>query len=148
VPTEEEASTYNANFELYVLREDLTINPIPERADAMRAQAVEEGGLCNIQIPAYLETDTTDSYLSTVVSSATTSTQCNVDVCRSEGCHVCTDVEGNVTCTLCATSSECDGLGNVIEYRYCECDAVVTVTENNEFALYTGKVVLVRFARS
>lgn len=119
----------------------MTVNPIPERADALRAQAAEEGGLCSIQIPAYTEGHTTDGYLSTVVSSVTASPQCTVAVCRSEGCHACTEEGGNVTCLPCAVSNDCDGLANVIEYRFCECDAVLTVNENNEFALFTGKKV-------
>jgi hypothetical protein len=135
-------STYNAHYELYVLKEDLTVNPIPERASLMRAQAEEEGGLCSIQIPAYEEADTIDSYLEAVVSSITSSAQCNIDVCRSEGCHACLDDGENATCLPCSTSSDCDGLENVIEYRYCECDAVVTITENNEFAMYTGRYSL------
>ena len=138
-PTEEDTSTYNADFELYVLREELTVNPIPERADAMRAQAQEEGGLCKFEIPAYTDVDTTDSYLDAVVSSVTETAYCNVNVCRSEGCYGCIDEEGNTTCVPCDASNSCDGLANVVEYRLCDCDAVVTVNENNEFALYTGK---------
>lgn len=68
-PTEEAASTYKEDFELYVLREDVTVNPIAERADSMREQAAEEGGLCVIKIPAYNDADTTESYLGSVVSS-------------------------------------------------------------------------------
>ena len=138
-PTEEDTSTYNADFELYVLREELTVNPIPERADAMRAQAQEEGGLCKFEIPAYTDVDTTDSYLDAVVSSVRETAYCNVNVCRSEGCYGCIDEEGNTTCVPCDASNSCDGLANVVEYRLCDCDAVVTVNENNEFALYTGK---------
>ena len=132
-------STHVSDFELYVLKEDLVVNPIPERADALRAQAVEEGGLCNIQIPAYTDTDTTDSYLNAVVSSVTASDTCTVNVCRSEGCNVCIDEGGNITCVPCDNSGDCDGLTNIVEYRFCDCDTVVTVNENNEFALYTGK---------
>lgn len=141
MPTEEDPSTFVTDYELYVLRQDLKVNPIPERADELREQAADEGGLCSIQIPAYTEADTTDSYLSTVVSSVTASAQCSIDVCRSEGCHVCTDEGGNATCVPCSASSDCDGLANVIEYRFCECDVVITVNENNEFTLYTGKEV-------
>ena len=117
----------------------MTVNPIPERAQGLRAQAAEEGGLCNIQIPAFAEDDTTSTYLDAVVASVTQSPDCIVDVCRSEGCHVCLDGEENVVCIPCAASDECDGLENVKEYRYCDCDAVVTVNEYNEFAMYTGK---------
>lgn len=141
-PTEEAASTYKEDFELYVLREDVTVNPIAERADSMREQAAEEGGLCVIKIPAYNDADTTESYLGSVVSSVSGSAQCTVNVCRSVGCHGCTGEGGNTTCVPCATStsSDCDGLANVVEYRYCDCDAVVTVNENNEFSVFTGKV--------
>ena len=138
-PTENDKSTYTENLELYVLRQDLTVNPIPERADALREQAAEEGGLCNIKIPAYEEDDTTSKYLDTVVASVTSSPNCTIDVCRSEGCHVCTDEGVDITCTQCADSDECDGLENVKEYRFCDCDAVVTVNKYNEFELYTGK---------
>jgi hypothetical protein len=132
--------TVNSNFELYVLREDLTVNPIPERADALRAQAATEGGLCSIQIPSYTEIDTTDSYLTSVVSSVTSSAQCNIDVCRSGGCNACSDEAGTTTCRPCNSTGDCDGLGNIIEYRYCDCDVVVTVDDLNQFSLYTGKV--------
>ena len=134
-PKEEEAS----DFELYIIREDLTINPIPERADALRAQAAAEGGLCGITIPAYTDVETTDSYLNAIVSSVTASAECAINVCRSEGCHACTEEGGNSTCTPCVASSDCDTLANVIEYRFCDCDTVVTVNGDNEFVLYTGK---------
>ena len=134
--------TFVTHFEFYVLREDLAINPIPERSAELRSKAAEENGLCSISIPAYSDTDTTDSYLTSVVSSVTASAQCTFDVCRSEGCHVCTDEGGNSTCVPCDASGDCDGLANVVEYRYCDCDAVVTVNENNEFILYTGEKYL------
>lgn len=134
-------STYNAYFELYVLREDVTFNPIPERAYEMRAQAEDEGGLCNIQIPPYPEKGTTNSYLDAVVSSVTANPNCAVNICRSKGCHACSVEGGNTTCAPCGESSDCDGLENVEEYRYCDCDVVVTVDELNQFALYTGKKV-------
>ena len=117
----------------------MTVNPIAERADALRAQAAAEGGLCGITIPAYTDADTTDSYLNAIVSSVTASAECTVDVCRSEGCHVCTEEGGNATCAPCAVSSDCDGLADVVEYRFCDCDTVATVDENNKFVLYTGK---------
>ena len=129
-----------SNFELYVIKEDIVINPIPENLDALREQAAAEGGLCDITIPAYsTDTDTADSYLTAVVTSVATSTECTVDVCRSEGCHVCTEVGGNATCALCNASSDCDGLAYVVEYKFCDCDTVVTVNEDNEFVMYTGK---------
>ena len=106
----------------------------------MRAQAAADGGLCNIQIPIYSDTGGVDSFLSTVVSSVTASADCVVDVCRSEGCHVCTaNNGGEPICELCDTSSHCDGKQNVVEYRYCDCDVVVTANENNEFTMLTGK---------
>lgn len=118
----------------------MTVNPIPERADGLREQALAEGGLCDITIPAYsTDTDTTDSYLTAVASSVVASTECTVDVCRSEGCHVCTEEGGNATCTPCIVSSDCDGLANVVEYRFCDCDVVVTVNEDTEFVMYTGE---------
>ena len=134
-PTDDETSS----FELYVIKEDLVINPIPENQGALREQAATEGGLCGITIPAYTDTDTTESYLAAVVSSITASTECTIDVCRSEGCHVCLEDGGNATCASCNSSSDCDGLANVVEYRFCDCDTVVTVNEYNEFAMYTGK---------
>ena len=129
---------YTADFELYVLREDLTVNPIPERAAELRAQAIQENGLCDISIQPYSNsTDTVDSYLTSVVSSVS-GPDCGVDVCRSEGCHACVDDGGgNATCIPCASSDECDGLENVIEYRYCDCDAVVTVDKYDKFRMYT-----------
>ena len=137
--TPADETDYNADFELYVLRNDLTVNPFPERAAEMRTQAEAEGGLCNIQIPIY--TDDNDSFLSAVVASVTESSECTVDVCRSEGCHACIDDDGGeLTCEQCDTSDECDKKKNVVEYRYCDCDAVVTVNENNEFALFTGEM--------
>jgi hypothetical protein len=114
------------------------MNPIPERAAQMRAQARSEGGLCVIEIPEYL--DSAHDFLDYVVLSIT-GADCSIDACRSEECHVCTEVEvgEDVTCTLCSSSSDCDGLEDVVEYRDCECDAVVTVNENDEFVLYTGE---------
>jgi hypothetical protein len=127
------------SFELYALREDLTINPIPERADQMRTQATNESGLCKIEIPAY--NDTNDGFLDSVVLSVT-GTDCSIDVCRSEECHACTKKDGeDLSCALCSSSSDCDGLEDVVEYRHCECDAVVTVNEKNEFTLYTGELI-------
>ena len=136
--------TFDTEFELYVIKEDLTANPIPERADTLRALALDEGGLCHITIPAYSDSDTTDSYLTAIVSSIVASSECTVNVCRSEGCHVCTEVGGNETCAPCTASSDCDGIVDVVEYRYCDCDAVVTVNENNEFVMYTGKVFVTK----
>lgn len=120
------------------MRDDLTVNPIPERADAIRIQVAEEGGLCAIDIPIFTDTD---DFLDSVVSSVSGSTQCTVNVCRSEGCHKCTEnLGGNPTCVPCATSNECDAPEEeVIEYRYCDCDLVATVNVDNEFALYTGE---------
>lgn len=119
-------------FELYVLQEDLTVNPIPKRADKMRTQAVNDGGLCTIEIPAYTDVD---DFLDTVVSSVT-GADCDVNVCRSEGCQACTKNGG---CNPCSSSFHCDGLANIQEYRYCDCDVVVTINEKDEFAMYTGK---------
>jgi hypothetical protein len=112
------------------------MNPIPERADQMRAQAKIEGGLCIIEIPEFL--DSTHDFLDYVVLSIV-GADCSIDACRSEDCNVCTENGEDVNCTLCSSSSDCDGLEDVVEYRYCECDAVVTVNENNEFVLYTGE---------
>ena len=139
-PTEEELATYNGNFELYVIREDLTVNPIAARAEALRDQAVQEGGLCSIQIRPYTEGDTTESYLSDFVSSMSGS-HCDVDLCVSTGCHACTENNGEVTCAPCASSDDCDGLSNVVDYRFCNCDLVVTVDHNDKFMLYTGKSI-------
>lgn len=126
-----------------MLKSELTVNPIAERADALRTQAATDGGLCDIQIPIYADTDTADSFLSTVVSSVTASADCVLDVCRSEGCHVCVDENGGEpACELCATSTNCDGKQNVVEYRYCDCDVVVTVNEKSEFSLLTGKEIV------
>lgn len=112
------------------------MNPIPERADQMRSQAVTEGGLCTIEIPAFTDAD---GFLDALVFSVT-GADCSINVCRSEECHVCTEgIGGDATCAPCTSSNNCDGLENVAEYRYCDCDAVVTVNENNEFALYTGE---------
>lgn len=132
-------------FELYVLREDLTVNPIPERADAMRTQAEEGGGLCAIGIPIFTDTD---GFLNATVDSVTPSAQCNITVCRSGGCHACNTTEGENICSFCSTSADCDGLENVLEYRYCDCDAVVTVNDNDEFVLYTGEITIFIFDKT
>ena len=127
-------------FELYVLRNDLSVNPIPERAGTMRAQAIEEGGLCAIQIPVYTDTDGfLDAIVSSVTTSASASNQCNITVCRSEVCHACTEnvTQGENICEPCSSSADCDGIENVVEYRYCDCDAVATINDSNEFVLYT-----------
>lgn len=124
------------SFELYVLRGDLETNPIPERAADMRIQAVDEDGLCAFDIPAYNATNDTDIFLNTIVSSVT-GADCSITVCRSAGCHKCED---ETTCVLCDTSSDCDASeGEVLEYRYCNCDAVATVNEIGEFTLITGE---------
>lgn len=126
------------SFEFYVLRGDLTVNPIPERAPDMRAQAVNEDGLCAFDIPAYTDTD---GFLDAVVSSVS-GADCSFSVCRTAGCHKCIEDGGEAICTPCDASSDCDATeGEALEYRYCpnNCDAVVTVNENNEFALLTGK---------
>ena len=137
IATEEaDLVNYNADFELYVLREDLTVNPIPERAAELRSQAVQENGLCDINIPPYTDTDTVDSYLTAVVSSVS-GPDCGVTLCRSEGCHACVDDDGDATCIPCTTSDDCDGLQDVVEYRYCDCDGVVTVDAYDKFLLYT-----------
>lgn len=136
--TEEEYAAYNGDFELYVLREDLTVNPIAGRAEALRNQALQEGGLCSIQIHPYAVGDTTESYLNEFVSSMSGS-HCDVDLCVSTGCHVCTENSGEVDCAPCASSDDCDGLSNVVDYRFCDCDLVVTVDNNDKFMLYTGK---------
>ena len=126
-------------FELYVIREDLIVNPIPERADTMRTQAEEGGGLCDMEIPIFTDTD---GFLGAVAASVTTSAQCNINLCRSEGCYACIESEGENVCSPCSTSADCDGLENVLEYRYCDCDAVVTVNDSNEFVLYTGEIAI------
>ena len=125
------------SFELYVLKQDLTVNPIPERADQLRDQAIIEGGLCTIDIPAYTDVN---GFLGDIVLSVT-GADCDVQVCRSGECDVCTrEIIGDPICTPCASSGACDGLEDVVEFRYCDCDLVVTVDENNEFAMYTGKM--------
>ena len=116
-----------------MLREDLTMNPIPGRADQMRAQAAREGGLCAIEIPGYTDTD---GFLDTIVSSVT-GDSCNFNVCGAAGCRACLEEGSQVKCVLCNATNDCDGLENVVEYRCDVCDAVVTLNENNEFAMYT-----------
>jgi hypothetical protein len=118
------------------LRGDLEVNPIPERAADLRIQAVDEDGLCAFDIPAYTNIDI---FLDAIVSSVT-GADCNIDVCRSAGCHKCAEIKGELKCELCQSSSDCDASeGEVLEYRYCNCDAVATVNENDEFRLFTGK---------
>ena len=111
------------------------MNPIPGRADQIREQAASEGGLCAIQIPSY--TDVT-GFLDTVVSSII-GDQCNFNVCQAAGCQACLEEGSEVKCLQCNTTNDCDGLENVVEYKCDTCDAVVTLNENNEFAMYTGK---------
>ena len=112
----------------------MIVNPIPERADVMRSQAAEGSGLCSIEIPAYTNTD---KFLDGIKNSVVLGSDCNVTVCRNVGCHVCFN---NETCVECIDdSSGCDGMEDVAYFKNCDCDAVVTVNEQNEFALYTGE---------
>lgn len=107
------------------------MNPIAERADVMRTQAAEANGLCSIEIPAYTDTD---GFLDGIVNSV--GSDCNITVCRSEECHVCFT---NETCLECINDSGCDEIEDVDYFKNCDCDAVVTVNEEKEFALYTGE---------
>ena len=125
----------STTLELYVIREDLVVNPIPERADVMRTQAAESGGLCSIEIPAYTNTD---GFLDAIVNSVLGS-DCDIKVCRSKGCHLCYN-NNTLGCVECIDgSTNCDGIEDVAYFKNCNCDAVVTINEKDEFALYTGE---------
>jgi hypothetical protein len=122
-------------FHLYVIKGDLKVNPIPEKAEQLRALAAAEGGLCSIEIPAYTDTD---AFLNGVKTSATTGEDCNTVICRSEGCTV---VFQNGTEIACTATNSCEGLTEteVQDFKNCDCDVIVSVNELNEFVLYTGK---------
>lgn len=119
-------------FELYVIKDDLKVNPIPEKAKQLRSQAIDGNGLCDIKIPAFINTI---NFLDTVKASVTGSA-CAVSMCRSTGCLACFH---NSTCVECLESTNCDGQKDIKEYKNCDCDIVVTTNEKNEFTLFTGK---------
>jgi hypothetical protein len=118
-------------FELYVIKDDLNANPIPEKAKQLRSQAMDGSGLCNIEIPAYVNQN---NFLDAVKASVT-GNHCGISVCRSVGCHACFR---NSTCIVCGEGTNCDGKENIDEYKNCDCDIVATTNANNEFTLYTG----------
>lgn len=126
------AITASKEFELYIIKDDLKVNPIPQKAQQLRSQAMDGDGLCSIEIPAFTNKN---SFLDTVKKSVT-GNNCGIKVCRSAGCHACFR---NNTCTVCGLGTNCDEQQNIEEYKNCDCDIVVTTNPNSEFTLYTGK---------
>jgi hypothetical protein len=119
--------TESAVFELYVMKSDPMVNPIPEKADQLRSQALKEDGVCRLEIPAY--SGTSSEFINSIIGNVT---GCGIVVCPSEGCERCSDD----TCVLCE-GGDCDGEAGVEEYRGCDCDVVVTVDGENKLKLFS-----------
>lgn len=134
----------SSTFELYVIKDDLKVNPIPGNALDLRTQAVANGYLCSIQIPVYTDTE---PFLSAVKSSITGS-DCGLTICRSQGCTARLAEDGDTEIfILCDASNNCDGMADIQEYTNCDCDVVVTVDtvddDQKNFALYTGETITI-----
>jgi hypothetical protein len=125
--------TDSGTFELCVIKDDLMVNPIPEKSPQIKSQAQSGDGLCTIQIPTYTDTE---AFLSTVQSSVT-GNDCGITICRAEGCIARL---ANNTKIMCNATSSCDEMKDIEEYMNCDCDVVVTADGDNNFALYTGKL--------
>ena len=66
-------------YELYVLR-DLTVNPIPENAEALRKLALENGSVCNVTFSSQLVAE----YITNFNNGCDTITACDVNDCSDE----------------------------------------------------------------
>jgi hypothetical protein len=100
-----------SSFELYILRNDLSVNPIAENAASLRDQAISEGGLCDISI--YDLNDVANDIVSDIVASITGG-DCGVTACSADQCVPCNSI-------VCSG----DIVAGISEFRYCDCDLVV-----------------------
>jgi hypothetical protein len=95
---------------LYILRDEFTVNPIPDNAEQLRDQAENEGGLCAITIGNYTDDD---SFVDEIINSIT-GDDCSITVCNDTMCDAC-------------NSTTCENVEEVTDYRNCDCDLVVSI---------------------
>jgi hypothetical protein len=108
-------------FDLYILKGEFTVNPIPDNAERLREQAQDEGGLCAINIPTYTDDD---SFVSEIISSIT-GENCSITACDATSCDAC-------------NATTCENVEEVTDYRNCDCDLVVSIDNaDHELVLST-----------
>lgn len=112
-----------STFELYILRDDLSVNPIAENAASLRDQAIGEDGLCSFTI--YDLDDVTNNILADTLASILGS-DCNVTACDATLCIPCNS-------TLCSA----DVVADITEFRYCECDVAVGIDDADTLFMFT-----------
>ena len=112
-------STVSKTFELYVLYDDLSVNPIAGNADVLRQQARNDGNsLCSITFPVPYGPGWNESVVNGV-KAIDDNSSCSITVCLT---GECTAPDNNKT----------------LEYHNCTraCDIVIE-DKDNKFSLYT-----------
>ena len=105
-------------FELYVIREDLDANPIAENAASLRAQAE----VCNIEFGMFNSGSSNIVWIDSVVNSIDDSS-CVFTVCS------------HLDCESGLIRPQPDG--DIEGYRFCECDVVVGLDDDDNVYLFT-----------
>lgn len=113
-------STVAKTFELYVLYDDLSVNPIAGNADVLRQQARNDGNsLCSITFPVPYGPGWNESVRSGI-SAVDDDSTCSVTMCLTSQCQAKLDSSKKV----------------ILEYHNCDCDIVIE-NDGNKFSLYT-----------
>lgn len=111
-------------FEIYIIRDELSTNPIAENAATLRNQAKNVGNsLCIITFPEW--SNNSASWINLVKSSITHATEgtCNLNICLTNECIPALNNKRDVT----------------LGFDYCTrlCDIAIELNAQNKFLLYT-----------
>lgn len=108
-------------FELYVIKQDLTTNPIAENSEELRKQA----DVCSITFDTLENANNnTDDWINNVKDSI--DGDCNFKVCRANDCE-----------SIRKTNDDEEPEGEIEGYRYCKCDVVVDLDDKKQVFLFT-----------